>query len=118
MTASAPRTAERRSRTAGRPWASPTAQTPPSCCASAPAGPDMAIRLDANGAWTVAEALTALRALEPAGIELCEEPVHGADQIAELSPQTGVPLAMDESAAGPGALDRRVCAAVGLKISR
>jgi o-succinylbenzoate synthase len=84
----------------------------------AAAGPGMAIRLDANGAWSVPEAVSALRALEPAGLELCEEPVHGLDQLAELSPQTDVELAMDESAATPGALDRRVCAAVSLKLSR
>jgi o-succinylbenzoate synthase len=84
----------------------------------AAAGRDMAIRLDANGAWSVPEALAALRALEPAGIELCEEPVHGLDQLSELSSQTHVRLAMDESTAKPGALDRRVCAAVSLKLSR
>jgi o-succinylbenzoate synthase len=84
----------------------------------AAAGPDLAIRLDANGAWSVPEAAAALRALEPAGIELCEEPVHGLDQIAELSSQTGVSLAMDESAAAPGALERRLCTAVSLKLSR
>jgi L-Ala-D/L-Glu epimerase len=84
----------------------------------AAAGPDMAIRLDANGAWSVPEAVAALRALEPAGIELCEEPVHGLDELAELSPQTDVGLAMDETAAAPGALERRVCAAVSLKLSR
>ena len=44
------------------------------------AGPDMQIRLDANGAWSVPEAQAALRALAPAGVELCEEPVHGLAQ--------------------------------------
>ena len=42
-------------------------------------GPDMAIRIDANGAWLPAEAEAALRVLEPVGIELCEEPVSGLD---------------------------------------
>ena len=42
-------------------------------------GPDVAIRLDANGAWSVEEAVAALRALAPVGIELCEEPVRGLD---------------------------------------
>ena len=84
----------------------------------AAAGPDMAIRLDANGAWSVPEAAAALRALAPAGLELCEEPVHGLDELAEVSEQAGVEVAMDESAALPGALDRRVCSAVCLKISR
>ena len=84
----------------------------------AAAGAEMAIRLDANGAWSVPEAAAALRVLAPAGIELCEEPVHGLDAIAELSTLTDVPLALDESSVAPGALDRRVCDAVCLKLGR
>ena len=84
----------------------------------AAAGPRMTIRLDANGAWSVPEAAASLRALEPAGIELCEEPVSGVDQIAELAALTSVALAIDESSATPGALDWRACDAVCLKISR
>jgi o-succinylbenzoate synthase len=84
----------------------------------AAAGPEMGIRLDANGAWSVPEAQAALRALEPAGIELCEEPVRGLEEFAELSMLTDVPLSVDETAAFPGALDHRVCAAVCLKIAR
>ena len=44
----------------------------------AAAGPEVAIRLDANGAWSVEQAIASLAALEPAGIELCEEPVPGS----------------------------------------
>ena len=82
------------------------------------AGPDMQIRLDANGAWSVPEAKAALRVLTPAGIELCEEPVHGLAQTQELQAATDVPIAIDESTQDPGALDRRVCDAVCLKIAR
>ena len=81
-------------------------------------GPDMKIRLDANAAWSVREAEAALRALAPAGIELCEEPVAGVDEMRELSDLTDVPLALDESAALPGAFERRACAALCLKVSR
>ena len=84
----------------------------------AAAGPRMALRVDANGAWSVGEARAALAALEPVGIELCEEPVRGLEGIGELSSLTDVPLALDESSSLPGALERRVCAAVGLKLSR
>ncbi len=87
----------------------------------AAAGPDMALRLDANGAWTVEEARAALRALAPAGIELCEEPVHGAAGVAELGEALGEDapaLAIDETAAEPGALERRLCRAVCLKLGR
>jgi o-succinylbenzoate synthase len=84
----------------------------------AAAGPEVAIRLDANGAWTVEQAIASLAALEPAGIELCEEPVSGLDGIAQLSRLTALPLAIDETTSVPGALERRVCDAVCLKIGR
>jgi o-succinylbenzoate synthase len=84
----------------------------------AAAGSELAVRLDANGAWSVAEARAALRVLEPAGIELCEEPVRGLEETAELSRLTAVPLAIDETAAAPGALEHRVCDAVCLKVAR
>jgi L-alanine-DL-glutamate epimerase-like enolase superfamily enzyme len=84
----------------------------------AAAGPEVAIRLDANGAWTVEQAIASLAALEPAGIELCEEPVSGLNEVAELSRLVGVPLSIDESTSLPGALERRVCDAVCLKIGR
>ena len=84
----------------------------------AAAGPQMAIRIDANGVWSVDEAEAALSALAPVGIELCEEPVRGPIETARLSELTAVPLALDESAAAPGALEHRACRAVCLKISR
>lgn len=83
----------------------------------AAAGPQTAIRLDANGAWTASEALDFLGALEPADIELCEEPVHGVDQVAAVTEGTRVAISVDETAREPGALDRRLCDAVCLKIA-
>ncbi len=50
----------------------------------AAAGREMAIRLDANGAWSAEEAAAMLRVLAPAGIELCEEPVAGIAELAGL----------------------------------
>jgi L-alanine-DL-glutamate epimerase-like enolase superfamily enzyme len=84
----------------------------------AAAGPGMAIRLDANGAWSVPEAVAALRALEPVGLELCEEPVSGLDAIATVAEESAVTIAIDESAVLPGALDARACDAFCLKIAR
>jgi len=80
-------------------------------------GPHVAIRLDANGAWSTDEATAALRTLAPIGIELCEEPVRGLAQTRELATATSVPLALDETASAIGALDERVCDAVCLKIA-
>ena len=81
-------------------------------------GASMAIRVDANGAWGVDEAIACLRAFEPVGIELCEEPVSGFDAVSRVSSAVGVRVALDETAALPGALDSRCCDAVCLKVVR
>lgn len=81
-------------------------------------GPEIAIRLDANGAWSVEEAVAALRSLAPVGIELCEEPVHGLEQTRAVATAVpSVPIALDESAAAAQALEDRVCQAICLKIA-
>jgi L-Ala-D/L-Glu epimerase len=85
----------------------------------AAAGDAMAIRVDANGAWeTVEEALANLRALAPAGIELCEEPIHGVEALRAVRAKSPVPLAMDETAAERGAPGSGAADAVCLKIGR
>ncbi len=82
------------------------------------AGPDMAIRIDANGTWLPDEAEATLRALGPIGLELCEEPVRGLAAIQALRTLTDVPLALDESADDPEALLRPAADFMCLKISR
>jgi L-Ala-D/L-Glu epimerase len=79
-------------------------------------GPEMAIRLDANGAWSVEQAIASMRELEPFGIELCEQPAADADGCARVAAASSVAVSLDESA--PDALDRRVCDAVCLKVAR
>jgi L-alanine-DL-glutamate epimerase-like enolase superfamily enzyme len=82
-------------------------------------GPDVAIRVDANGAWrSPAEALANLRALAPAGIELCEEPVHGVEALRAVRSESPVPIAMDETAAEPGAAGSAAADIVCLKVAR
>jgi L-alanine-DL-glutamate epimerase-like enolase superfamily enzyme len=82
-------------------------------------GDELAIRVDANGAWeSIDEALANLRALAPAGIELCEEPVHGVEAMRSLRAKSPVPLAMDETAAERGAPGAGAADAVCLKIGR
>jgi len=56
-----------------------------------------AIRVDANGAWDVAEAARALRALGRFGLEYAEQPCATLAELAELRRRTDVPLAADES---------------------
>lgn len=82
----------------------------------AAAGSDMAIRIDANGAWSVDEALAALCAFEPVGIELCEQPSGDLDSCEAVAAESPIPVALDESA--PDALERRVCEAICLKVAR
>ena len=83
----------------------------------AAAGPDIALRLDANGAWQVEEAIAAIGALAPAGLELVEEPVHGTSELREVRERVEVRIAADESANAPGALEGAVDA-VCLKLAR
>ena len=81
-------------------------------------GPRVAIRVDANGAWDLTEAVASLRALAPAGIELAEEPVHGVEALRAVRAEVDVPVAMDETAAEPGAAGAGAADAVCLKIAR
>lgn len=62
-------------------------------------GPAGKIRVDANGAWDVATAQSALTALDRAavGLEYAEQPVAGVEDLAALRRRTHVPLAADES---------------------
>ena len=45
---------------------------------------DVALRIDANGAWDVEQAVRNIEALAPTGLELVEEPVHGLAGVREV----------------------------------
>ncbi|MFJ4229448.1 o-succinylbenzoate synthase [Paenarthrobacter nicotinovorans] len=64
--------------------------------------PEAAIRVDANGGWDVEQAVEALGALAPYGLEYAEQPVPTIDGLAEVrrrvsSTATPVSIAADES---------------------
>lgn len=63
-------------------------------------GPEVRIRIDANAAWSVPEAIDRLRELGRHDVELAEEPVAGLEQLAEVRAHTRIPLAADESVSG------------------
>jgi L-alanine-DL-glutamate epimerase-like enolase superfamily enzyme len=84
----------------------------------AAAGPRVALRLDANGAWSVNEAIAAIDVLSPAGLELVEEPTHGLHAMRAVREQVAVRVSIDETAGELGALTAGVADAVCLKISR
>ncbi len=80
------------------------------------------IRVDANAAWSLEEAKRILEAIEPFDVELVEQPVAGLEEMAELSRNTPIPLAADESVASRTEAERAhelgACAIVGVKLSK
>ncbi|MFK5635181.1 MULTISPECIES: o-succinylbenzoate synthase [unclassified Ornithinimicrobium] len=66
------------------------------------AGPGARLRVDANGAWSVDDALTALTRLAPLGLEYAEQPCASVEELAQLRRTLArrgldVPVAADES---------------------
>ena len=62
-------------------------------------GPDIKLRLDGNGVFTVPEAIRLIRKLEPYDLEHVEQPVAGwnVEGMAEIRRKIGAPLMADES---------------------
>jgi L-alanine-DL-glutamate epimerase-like enolase superfamily enzyme len=81
-------------------------------------GTEVALRVDANGTYAGVEAaLCALAELEALGIELCEEPVHGAHGLAAVANGSSVAVAADESTTDPELFRKRCGTAMCLKIA-
>lgn len=84
-------------------------------------GPDCLLRLDANGAWGATEAIERVRALEPYGLELVEQPCRTLAELAAVRRAVGVPIAADESVATArdvhAAADAEACDAVCVKLA-
>lgn len=62
-------------------------------------GRDGRIRVDANGAWVVDDAVTALKLLNVAadGLEYAEQPCASVEELAALRRRIDIPIAADES---------------------
>jgi o-succinylbenzoate synthase len=60
-------------------------------------GPWPALRVDANGAFGVDAAAARLAELEPFDLQLAEQPCPTLEEMAELRPRVGIPIAADES---------------------
>lgn len=65
-------------------------------------GPDGKLRIDANGAWSVPDALSRLRALEQFDLEYAEQPCASTEDLARLRKELArrgidIPIAADES---------------------
>jgi o-succinylbenzoate synthase len=74
-------------------------------------GPWPALRLDANGAWGVEEAVEAIEALGEHDLELVEQPCRTLAELAEVRERVSVPVAADESIRTPA--DVAAAAAAG-----
>jgi len=71
-------------------------------------GPEPAIRLDANGAWSPEDAPEHLNRLAGLDIEFIEEPVSGIPALADIMHVSPIPVAADESVRTPFDLDRLI----------
>ncbi len=66
-------------------------------------GPDAELRIDANGAWSEEEAVSALAAHAAHGVALCEQPVAAGpdapERLARVRTASPIPIAADEACA-------------------
>jgi muconate cycloisomerase len=87
-------------------------------------GRSVDLRLDANEAWSPAEAVERIRALEPFGITSVEQPLKHEDaaSLAELRKQVNTPIMLDESLCGAVDAERAVaggwCDLFNLRLSK
>jgi o-succinylbenzoate synthase len=84
-------------------------------------GPDVLMRLDANGSWSVAEAVARIERLAPHGIEFVEQPCATLQELACVRRETGVRICADESVQSSGdviaAADLGACDVVAVKLA-
>lgn len=76
-------------------------------------GPELALRLDANGAWTLDEAVRAIQSLAEFGLEFVEQPAPAGDPegLARVRAAVDVPIAADEDVTGVAAAQQLLQAA-------
>ena len=82
-------------------------------------GPEGKLRVDANGAWSVDDALTAISELTVAagGLEYVEQPCRTVEELSAVRARVDVPIAADESirlATDPLAVARRGAADIAV----
>jgi len=78
----------------------------------------VALRLDANRAWSLDQALRFAEGVEGVPVAFVEEPLSDPDQLPRFAAETGMPVALDESlfgTSGPGIPALDGLAAVVLK---
>ena len=75
-------------------------------------GPDVLLRVDANGAWTPTEALAAMARLAPCGVASVEQPIPpgSPEAFARLRAESPLPLVADESVVTPADAEALIAA--------
>ncbi|MFW6162563.1 MAG: dipeptide epimerase, partial [Planctomycetota bacterium] len=79
---------------------------------------DKPLRVDANAAWTVDEAIEKIRAIEPYGIDLVEQPIPPGDTdgLRRIREAIDVPLLVDESVTDAASIPPLAGAVDGINI--
>ncbi len=84
-------------------------------------GPWPALRIDANGAWQVDEAVRTIHALAPHDLQLVEQPCPTLEELAEVRAAVETPVAADEPIASAADVARAAalgaCDAVNVKLA-
>ena len=84
-------------------------------------GPWPALRVDANGAWSVDDAVRAIRGIEEHDLEFVEQPCRTLRELAEVRQRVSTAIAADESVGSMRELRRAVeleaCDVVNVKVA-
>lgn len=84
-------------------------------------GPWPALRVDANRAWTVEQAVASIRAIEDHDLEFVEQPCRTLEELRQVRARVSTPIAADESAGSARAIRRAVeteaCDVVNVKLA-
>jgi L-Ala-D/L-Glu epimerase len=84
-------------------------------------GPWPAVRVDANGAWSVDEAVRSIRAIEDHDLEFVEQPCATLEELVEVRQRVSTPIAADEPIATAEDVERAIeleaCDVVNVKLA-
>jgi L-Ala-D/L-Glu epimerase len=84
-------------------------------------GPWPAVRVDANGAWSVDQAVHSIRAIEDHDLEFVEQPCATLEELAQVRQRVSTPIAADEPIATADDVERAIeleaCDVVNVKLA-
>ena len=84
-------------------------------------GPWPALRVDANRAWSVEQAVASVRAMEDNDLEFVEQPCRTLEELRQVRGRVSTPIAADESAGSARGIRRAIeveaCDVVNVKLA-